>query len=99
ASRAVLKGEQPLRLRRQVDRPLPKRRASRAADGARVAASVTENLAVFEALRTWRLEVARRHAVPAYTVFHDSTLHEIASVLPRSLDELRSVSGIGATKL
>jgi ATP-dependent DNA helicase RecQ len=37
--------------------------------------------------------------VPAYTVFHDKTLHEIARVLPHTLDELRGVSGVGATKL
>jgi ATP-dependent DNA helicase RecQ len=37
--------------------------------------------------------------VPAYTVFHDSTLRELARVRPQSLAELRSISGIGATKL
>jgi ATP-dependent DNA helicase RecQ len=37
--------------------------------------------------------------VPAYTVFHDSTLQEIARVLPGSIDDLRGISGIGATKL
>jgi ATP-dependent DNA helicase RecQ len=43
--------------------------------------------------------VARELGVPAYSVFHDSTLLEIARVLPESLDDLRSISGIGATKL
>jgi ATP-dependent DNA helicase RecQ len=57
------------------------------------------NDAVFEALRSWRREVSRQHGVPAYTVFHDSTLRELAATLPRSLRELSSVSGIGATKL
>ena len=42
---------------------------------------------------------SKKHGVPAYTIFHDSTLHELAGRLPRSLDELRSISGIGATKL
>jgi superfamily II DNA helicase RecQ len=54
---------------------------------------------VFEALREWRRDVAREHGVPAYTVFHDSTLQEVATVLPRSLEQLRAISGIGATKL
>ena len=44
-------------------------------------------------------EVAKEHGVPAYTVFHDSTLQEIAQRLPSSLDGLREISGIGATKL
>jgi ATP-dependent DNA helicase RecQ len=43
--------------------------------------------------------VAKEHGVPAYTVFHDATLQEIARVLPASLDGLHGISGIGATKL
>jgi len=54
---------------------------------------------VFEALRGWRRDVAKEHGVPAYTIFHDSTLLELADRLPGSLDELREISGIGATKL
>jgi ATP-dependent DNA helicase RecQ len=54
---------------------------------------------VFEALRGWRREMAKEHGVPAYTIFHDSTLRELAGRLPRSLDELRNITGIGATKL
>jgi ATP-dependent DNA helicase RecQ len=50
-------------------------------------------------LRRWRADVAREHGVPAYTVFHDKTLHEIARELPRTLEELHAVSGVGATKL
>ena len=57
------------------------------------------NPAVFDALREWRRVVARERSVPAYTVFHDSTLRAIANRMPRSLEDLRSVSGIGATKL
>jgi ATP-dependent DNA helicase RecQ len=54
---------------------------------------------VFEALRDWRRAVAKEHGVPAYTIFHDSTLRELASRMPQSLSELRGVTGIGATKL
>jgi ATP-dependent DNA helicase RecQ len=54
---------------------------------------------VFEALRSWRAQVARERAVPAYTVFHDSTLREIASRRPRSPAELVGITGIGAAKL
>jgi ATP-dependent DNA helicase RecQ len=45
------------------------------------------------------LQVAREHGVPAYTVFHDATLEEIARRRPGSAEELRAVSGVGAVKL
>jgi ATP-dependent DNA helicase RecQ len=89
-------------LRKPVERAPPKRKARRAGDGSRTAkVGSTEpgNEIVFQALREWRREVAKEHGVPAYTVFHDSTLQEVSRVLPQSLDELRTISGIGATKL
>jgi DNA helicase-2/ATP-dependent DNA helicase PcrA len=51
------------------------------------------------ALKAWRKERARADGVPAYVVFHDRTLEEIAGRLPRSLPELQSVSGVGPAKL
>ena len=56
-------------------------------------------LALFEALREWRRNVAREHNVPAYTVFHDSTLAQIARQLPQSALQLRGVAGVGEAKL
>jgi DNA helicase-2/ATP-dependent DNA helicase PcrA len=53
----------------------------------------------FEALKAWRLERARADEVPAYVVFHNSTLEEIASRKPRSLAELGAVPGVGPSKL
>ena len=53
----------------------------------------------FEALRTWRLAVARASAVPAYVVFTDATLVAIAETRPGSLTELSQISGVGARKL
>jgi DNA helicase-2/ATP-dependent DNA helicase PcrA len=53
----------------------------------------------FEALKAWRLERARSDDVPAYVVFHNSTLEEIASRKPRSLAELGAVPGVGPSKL
>ncbi len=50
-------------------------------------------------LRQWRLETARAAGVPAYVVFHDSTLTAIASARPSSLSELLRVSGVGESKL
>jgi DNA helicase II / ATP-dependent DNA helicase PcrA len=54
---------------------------------------------VLGALKAWRLERARRDEVPAYVVFHDTTLEEIARRRPRELWELAKVSGVGPAKL
>jgi DNA helicase-2/ATP-dependent DNA helicase PcrA len=53
----------------------------------------------FGALRSWRLERAKADEVPAYVVFHNSTLAEIAERQPRTLAELASVPGVGPAKL
>ena len=54
---------------------------------------------LFAALKAWRLERARADEVPAYVVFHNSTLAEIAGRRPQSLSELAAVPGVGPTKL
>jgi ATP-dependent DNA helicase UvrD/PcrA len=53
----------------------------------------------FGALKQWRLERAKADGVPAFVVFHDSTLAEIATQAPQSLAELASITGVGPTKL
>lgn len=53
----------------------------------------------FEALRRWRAERAKADEVPAYVVFHDATLHEIAALRPQTREELSAVSGVGPAKL
>jgi ATP-dependent DNA helicase UvrD/PcrA len=55
--------------------------------------------AAFETLRAWRLRRARTDDVPAFHVFHNSTLEEIAGRCPRSLAELAAVPGVGPAKL
>jgi ATP-dependent DNA helicase RecQ len=50
-------------------------------------------------LKTWRAEVAREHNLPAYVIFHDATLAEIARRRPQTLEDLQGISGIGAKKL
>ncbi|MCZ7153776.1 HRDC domain-containing protein, partial [Salmonella enterica] len=58
-----------------------------------------QQLANWEALRRWRTETAREHGVPAYVIFHDATLAELARSAPDSMAELAEVPGIGAAKL
>lgn len=53
----------------------------------------------FGALRAWRSERAKSQGVPAYIVFSDATLAEIAARLPSTRAELRSISGVGPMKL
>jgi ATP-dependent DNA helicase RecQ len=55
--------------------------------------------ALFEKLRVWRQAAARAHNVPAYVIFHDATLAQIAQIRPATLDQLGNVSGVGARKL
>jgi DNA helicase-2/ATP-dependent DNA helicase PcrA len=53
----------------------------------------------FGALREWRLERAKADEVPAYVVFHNATLAQIAERQPSTLAELASIPGVGPTKL
>ena len=53
----------------------------------------------FAALKEWRAGVAKEHNLPAYVVFHDATLAEMADLRPDSLDALAEISGVGARKL
>ncbi|MFL6017065.1 MAG: ATP-dependent helicase [Gaiellaceae bacterium] len=54
---------------------------------------------IFAALKQWRLERSRADDVPAYVVFHNSTLAEIAGRKPQSLGDLALVPGVGPAKL
>jgi len=95
-SRALLKGERSVTLRTWREAKRSRRRAGSAAAAADLSG---EAQALFERLRTWRVEAARRHGVPAYVIFHDATLREVARARPQSLDALRGISGVGAKKL
>ena len=95
-SRAVLKGERTLMLRREVDKPIKAatpRNKNLQPELPRAAQSV------FEALRSWRAGIARSHGVPAYVIFHDATLREIALAQPDTLEDLGFVNGVGVKKL
>jgi ATP-dependent DNA helicase RecQ len=97
-SGSVLKGERTLQLRTEA--PVARRRdrtaTTRDRDGAALPADAAER---FAALRQWRGETARAQSVPAYVIFHDSTLRDIALRRPQHLDELATVNGVGAAKL
>ena len=54
---------------------------------------------VYERLKRWRADRAKADGVPAYVVFHDRTLGQIADELPADRDALAEIAGIGPTKL
>lgn len=56
-------------------------------------------LARFDALKAWRLERARDMSLPAFAVFTDQTLRDIATANPKTLKQLRIIRGVGDTKL
>jgi len=95
-SAQVLRKQRPVMLRREPERAA---KAPRARKAGTVADLPAEAAAVFERLRTWRSARAKEQGVPAYVVFNDATLREIATTTPSSLVELGKVSGIGEAKL
>ena len=97
-ARPVLKGERRIELRHYQKPAKQKRQPSRATGYAEAGLSAAEQ-AIFEKLRWWRVETARKHNVPAYVIFHDATMREIAKMKPGNLDDLRNVSGVGERKL
>ena len=62
-------------------------------------AQVTEDTGLFDKLRALRKEIATREHVPPYVVFSDATLRDMCQVLPRTLDDMLEVKGVGEMKL
>jgi ATP-dependent DNA helicase RecQ len=100
ASNEVLYKGREVRLRHdparqpRAARPRPSRGDSPAPADLSVA-----DAAVFEKLRAWRAGAAKEQGVPAYVVFHDATLRQIAALAPSTLTQLAGVSGVGEAKL
>jgi ATP-dependent DNA helicase RecQ len=96
ASRAVLTGGQTVVLRKE----LPSRKSRHRDSGPRTGLPVqAQDLHLFQALRDMRARLAKEQNVPAYVIFHDSTLRNIAERRPDSMGELAQVGGIGGAKL
>jgi len=93
---AVLAGDRTVAFREEPDRPVrgsASRRAAPAAADLEPAAAER-----FEALRAWRAGEAKAQGVPAYIVFGDATLRQVAVTQPQSLGDLDGITGIGAKK-
>jgi len=97
ASGAVLRGEHQVMLRREPEKAV---RAAKPRQQAAAQADLSEDaVPVFERLRAWRGATAKEQGVPAYVVFHDATLRQIAAQAPTTLTALGAISGIGENKL
>ncbi|MDP2639474.1 MAG: HRDC domain-containing protein, partial [Betaproteobacteria bacterium] len=96
ASRAVLAGAQTVHLR-QMQPGKPKAAARRSTAAAAGLDAAAEQL--WRRLRGWRASIAKEHGVPAYVVFHDATLAELARARPLTEDALGQISGVGQRKL
>ncbi|MFF9345016.1 MULTISPECIES: DNA helicase RecQ [unclassified Streptomyces] len=101
ASGEVLGGRRQVPMRKEAAKAAPSRKESGGRSGkSRVPVDLpAAAVPVFEALRAWRAATAREQGVPAYVVFHDATLREIATTLPKSVTELGTVGGVGEAKL
>ncbi len=90
--REVLLRREPERVAATAARPTKTRRTA--------SVDVPETaVPVFEKLRAWRAAAAKEQGVPAYVIFHDATLRQIATESPSTLAELSTVSGVGENKL
>ena len=99
---------QPIDLRASVEAVAAQRAKLRAADGGTrparggrggsAAALSDTDTALFDRLKAWRIEQARASDVPAYVIFNDATLTEVARCRPATHQELLTVSGIGTVK-
>ncbi len=99
-ARAILQGATTVRLR-QDTRPARRGRSkSRSTAAATVVSALPDAAqARFDALRELRKRLATEQNVPAYVIFHDRSLREIAMIDPEDLDALATVSGVGSAKL
>ena len=91
AARPILRAEIPIRLRREVAQRTPR-------PAARALVS-EEDAPLLSALKAKRRALAEAAGMPAYIVFNDRTLIEMAETRPANLDAMARIGGVGATKL
>jgi len=98
-SAEVLGRRRDVMMRREPERVRTSKSAASSSKKTAAADLSPEAAPIFERLRAWRAGVAKEQGVPAYVIFHDATLRQIATELPSSLAELGTISGVGENKL
>lgn len=97
AARPILRGEQSLELRRDVQKAIATQAPTKRP---RIVDEIDdEDKALWQALRACRKELAEEHGVPPYVIFHDATLQEMLVYRPQKLEHMLEISGIGDQKL
>ena len=91
-SHPLLRGDEPIELRRDVKQTAAKRTT-------KSPLPTDIDVGLWEALRDCRRELADAQNVPPYVIFHDSTLQEMCARVPQSLSEFAQLSGVGERKL
>lgn len=89
--RPLLRGEETLELRRDLARP-----AARQQTKQRLPDDI--DTALWEALRECRRSLAEAQGIPPYIIFHDRTLQEMCTALPRTVQAFGALSGVGERK-
>jgi ATP-dependent DNA helicase RecQ len=99
----ILRGQERLLLRKELREPRErkkKKRGGAARGSASAAVALSEDQSeLYAALAQYRQKMAQEAALPAYCIFHNSTLQELARIQPLTTSEMRGVPGIGDTKL
>ena len=90
--RPLLKGEVTISLRKDQKQKVAKRQT-------KTPLPDDINVGLWEALRDCRRELAEEQGVPPYVIFHDSTLVEMCSMVPKTLNDFAELSGVGERKL
>jgi ATP-dependent DNA helicase RecQ len=90
--RPLLRGEEHIELRRDSKQKVVRQQT-------KTPIPQDMDVGLWEALRDCRRRLAEEQGVPPYVIFHDSTLVEMCSLLPRSLEEFSRLTGVGERKL
>ncbi len=93
----ILKGEVSFQIRKDSIGRVPKHKIKK--KKATVSDLENDSKEVFELLRAYRKELAKKQNVPPYIIFHDTTLLAMAKEAPVTLDDMRNISGVGESKL
>ncbi|GAA3251350.1 DNA helicase RecQ [Dactylosporangium siamense] len=98
-SAEVLGRRRQVMLRREPERPVSAAKVAKQRSAAAATELPAQAAPLFERLRAWRSATAKELSVPAYVIFHDATLRQIATEAPTTLAQLSTISGVGENKL
>lgn len=92
----LLRGEQTIALRIDPDKPKKKPKTITKHESKH---SQIPNDALWQALKSKRLELAKEQGVPPYIIFHDASLMAMHDERPKTLSEFENITGVGQSKL